>query len=131
MLVTLIILLHVVLKLMFKLHKYKQQKSQIKISIIYKTETKNLPQKKNLISLSTSVFLVAFAISGFFIHPASRGIQFFILLPLQIISCTLVFPIFIIGMSTNMKSYFLQKHSWILKCISFCKTNNQVGTFNI
>ena len=131
MLVILIILLHVVLKFMSKLNNYKQEKSQIEISIIYKTEIKNSPQKTNLISLSTSVFLVAFAISGFFIHPTSREIQFFILLPLQIISYTLVFPIFIIGMSTNMKSYFLQKHSWILKCKFFCKTNNQVGTLNV
>ena len=50
MLVILIIFLHIVLKFMSKLQKYKQQKPQIQISIIFKTGTKNLPQKKDLIT---------------------------------------------------------------------------------
>ena len=130
MLVFLTILLLFALKLISKLHQYKQQESQFHISIIYKTGNQNLPRQ--MITMKPSVFWTAFALSSFLLHSASRETQFFVLLPLQIMAGAIGFPILIIFMSANMKTHFLEKHSYTLSYKKICRSNNQVGTvYNI
>ena len=125
--VVITLLLHIALFFVTKLHQYHQKKSQIKISIIYKPEARSLYNKNYVITLSASVFWAVVTFASFLVHSSSREIQLYILLPLQIMSCAILFPIFVIAKSENLKKHFTLEHKWILLCKNVFASKNQVG----
>ena len=100
-------LLHLSVIAYSRFQEHKQRKAEmISISIIYTSNQVSQPERHATVNIESILFFCFAFLGSFLIHSGSRNAQLYVLLPLQMTVCSLIFPICVICGHKKMRKQF-------------------------